>query len=81
MKKLLVFAVAMLFLIPLASTAFAAPSATMTQLPFKVKGTLQSVELRFTQLNGKPSDAPNTANFFLPVLSCRKILQTCVYYK
>jgi len=46
MKKLLVFAIALTFLIPLARTAFAAPVrvSSATQLPFKVKGTLQANE-------------------------------------
>jgi hypothetical protein len=47
MKKLLVFAIALIFLIPLARTAFAAPESTivpekLTRLPFK--GTVQSME-------------------------------------
>ena len=47
MKKLIVFVVALIFLIPLARTAFAAPAenvvhAQITHLPFK--GTMQSTE-------------------------------------
>jgi hypothetical protein len=47
MKKLFVFAIALIFLIPLARTAFAAPESAiatekLTRLPFK--GTVQSME-------------------------------------
>jgi hypothetical protein len=47
MKNLMIFVLALILLIPLAKTAFAAPSATaappsMTRLPFK--GTMQSSE-------------------------------------
>jgi hypothetical protein len=46
MKKLLILAVALLFLIPLARTAFAAPAAQATTklTRVSVKGTMQSVE-------------------------------------
>jgi hypothetical protein len=48
MKKLLVFVIALIFLIPLTRTAFAAPAAPkvagkITRLPFK--GTMQSTEI------------------------------------
>jgi hypothetical protein len=54
MKKLLVLTIALLFLIPLTRTAFAAPepdvtskvTAKMTRLPFK--GTMQSMETSVT---------------------------------
>jgi hypothetical protein len=54
MKKLLILAIALLFLIPLTRTAFAAPAqevksnvtTKMTRLPFK--GTLQSTETSVT---------------------------------
>ena len=51
MKKLLVLAMALLFLIPLARTAFAAPESVtvttkMTRLPFR--GTMQSTETGVT---------------------------------
>lgn len=69
MKNLLVFAIALVFLIPLARTAFAAPAAkptatgtisTVTRVPFK--GSLQSTETYSNSLTTLSVSASGSGN-------------------
>jgi hypothetical protein len=64
MKNLLVFAIAMIFLIPLARTVVAAPAVkttgTMTRVPFK--GTLQSTEIYGNSLTTMSVSANGSGN-------------------
>lgn len=64
MKSLLVFAIAMIFLIPLARTVAAIPTVkaaeTMTRVPFK--GTLQSTEIYRNSLTTMSVSAHGSGN-------------------
>jgi hypothetical protein len=64
MKKLLVFAIALMFLIPLARTAFAAPAVkttgTFTRMPFK--GSLQATEIYGSSLTTLSVSASGSGN-------------------
>lgn len=64
MKKLLVLAMALIFLIPLARTAFAAPAsqATTNLTRVAVKGTMQSVETYTTNMPMMSFSASGSGN-------------------